>query len=195
MGGFPHNLGLSPSTICQDLYPQSSELALVPHQRQSVHAGGWIGLGPSALVVLKELVNKEQSHRDQDAHCHSWGTDQLLGNVAYLHSPNRIGLDANNHIFATGVQEDTSKLSLHLMTSRDDWQGYCDANNLCPSLLQFSNEDQFQTAYEHLRSVPKCQPGQISIVDFMTGSLETLTEEEILTSVFGESLRGTSCFN
>jgi len=204
LGLFPHSIGV-PHYVCGEeggLYPTSSANAIVPNTRQYVNTGGWIALGNSALVVLKEFVEFEQQVRSDRGkrRCHDWGTDQLLGNAAYLKS-SEIGLDAEYDIFASGawglinttlhlVQQQRQmehNPSSTLQHSKDEQNRYmyCNQDNHCPALLHFngvaSSGGTFDTAFAELTGDhhQACNAGRVLVVDQTTGKMKTLGKSSL----------------
>lgn len=101
-GVWPYSLGV-PLHTCDNLYPKpDNDQALRKSQAQFVNTGGWIGIASSALVVLRELSDLVSSATERGVEsCYNRGTDQLLGNAAFLGHRELLGLDSEGRFFAS----------------------------------------------------------------------------------------------
>lgn len=207
LGTWPHSLGI-PHHACGggNLYPETS--TGIVRGRKFVNTGGWIGLASSAVVVLKEMVGLVQ-HRPKDAVCHSWGTDQLLGNAAFLrYSSSLMGLDTDYAVFASGAWELVRDEVLQYDAGS---QAFCRSQSsettACPGMLHFNGGGDeggsFQQAYETLtspESLPTCHAGgSVSVVNIDNGSLRILGDrrqgiDNFLGAAWKKCLANKPCF-
>jgi len=112
LGTWPFDLGLPGGKLCDLLFPGAGGVGRGPSLRdgpQFVNTGGWIGTARAARSVLRELsalvaaadpLNSALGLGSAST-CYQAGTDQLLGNAAFLRHRSLLGLDASATFFAS----------------------------------------------------------------------------------------------
>lgn len=205
MGVWPYSLGVPFDTCGNGMFPQSSQNGIQP-SRRFVNAGGWVSIGSTAIVVLKELVNLVQN-RPKDAVCHSWGSDQLSANAAYLRHSNVLGLDTDYEMFGSDAWSlIDSDLKLQTLVHEDakdsnsqSNKAYCqESSHTCPGMLHFngvgSEGGLLQQAFEVLttsKSLQSCRPGgKFSVVNTITGNIRTDSSSD---SSWFSCFKGNAC--
>ncbi|CAB9524748.1 expressed unknown protein [Seminavis robusta] len=198
---WPHSLGV-PYHTCDKNFPLSQnryQHAMIDQYGGAIHGyintGGWIGLASSAFVVLTEL-SSVILREGQDQPCHDHGTDQLLGNAAFVRDPSLIGVDSDYAIIGSNAWEllEGSHLTLGPIPFYKDSQNkaYCNASLTapeyaasCPAFLHFngrgSSGGKIDEAFEELisdDSLGSCCRGRLLIAHVGKGKLWTESFEE-----------------
>ena len=241
VGIWPHSLGI-PHALCGDTemdtttttttttvhdapFPLAEPSTSVQEGRKYVNTGGWLGMASNARWILQELDKAITTPATtlQHEHCYQFGTDQLLGNAAFLRFPTIVGLDANYQFFAGGSWSlINNNLTWRQTTTNNDngkdskdgggmAMAYCNGNK-CPAFLHFNgggNEGGvLQEAYESLtspQSLPTCPTtttsnhggsGSVTIVNVDTRTIQTLRFHDLAHDPsWKKCLHGKACFS
>ncbi|CAB9516619.1 expressed unknown protein [Seminavis robusta] len=224
MGVWPHSLGI-PHSVCgshkqQGNFPMAmSQDGAIRQGHKFVNTGGWLGVASQAGLVLQELSHAILN-RPEEQVCHTAGTDQLLGNAAFLRhssSTSTIGLDANYQFFAGGswsmihnelqLQDQPESSSQQQHSNR---KAYCHTTTAasgassikCPPFLHFNGGNTggvLQEAYEALtspESLPSCGGGgSLTTVNLDTNEIQVWQHEDFMKdSSWRSCLKGKACF-